>query len=358
VGDPDGNGDEEEPMLIERFGVSLEQLYWRRVTRDEECDGKLELLHQEHPATPEEAFIGSGQPVFSGVLISRMIGEAAKSPEPVQGVLRGVDFQTRKTRSGAVEVPQRALWVPESAVTPQDTATWGSMGRLHVWKHPVNALTQAGLEDSRREPDGQYVVFADVAQGGDSTQEDGDWTAVQVLDHVKREQVARYRSRISVHDLPIVLFLIATYYNEAWLAVEKNNMGIGVVDSLVRDYRYRRMYRTHRPGDDERPDASEHLIGWMTTQKSKPLMEQTFGAALKAGEHGLRDVVTGREFTTYVEDPKNRARHGAQKGAYDDLAIAFMGAHRVAAELRPRDPLAGSGGRVRGWRPSDPLTGA
>jgi hypothetical protein len=65
-------------------------------------------------------------------------------------------------------------------------------------------------------------------------------------------------------------------------------------------------------------------------------MEQTFGQALKDGSHGLRDVPTGREFTTYVEDEKNR--HGAQKGTNDDLAVSFMGAHRVADELRPRDP--------------------
>ena len=72
-----------------------------------------------------------------------------------------------------------------------------------------------------------------------------------------------------------------------------------------------------------------------------------------------QDPATAREFSTYVEDPKNRARHGAQKGAFDDLAISWMGAHRVAAELRPRDLSKGRGGRrVRGWRADDPVTGA
>jgi hypothetical protein len=88
---------------------------------------------------------------------------------------------------------------------------------------------------------------------------------------------------------------------------------------------------------------------------SKPLLEQTFGQVLRDGDHGLRDVATGREFTTYVEDPKNPAKHGAQKGAYDDLAISFMGVHRVAAELRPRVP--GGARSVAGRSVRDPLTG-
>jgi hypothetical protein len=149
-----------------------------------------------------------------------------------------------------------------------------------------------------------------------------------------------------------VLFLIGLYYNYAWLAPEVNGPGQGVIDALAKDLRYRRLYRRHRPGDDQRADASGTLLGWLTTRPSKVLMEQTFGEALKDGWHGLRDVPTGREFTTYVEDEKNR--HGAQKGTNDDLAVSFMGAHRVAQELRPRDPNRKARGQRLVW---DELTG-
>jgi hypothetical protein len=337
IGDPAGGGDPEEEWLIEAFGVTLEQLRWRRITRDEECGGDIEFFHQEHPATPEQAFIGSGNPVFAAILVSRALKQAEESPAPVEGVLVGEDWKTRRTRSGTVEVPQRAVWVPADQATPKHIAAWGGVReRLLVWEHPVNAETQAGLEHHKRRPDGQYVVFADIAQGTDTTSGERDWTAVQVLDHMTRMQVARYRSRIPVHELPLVLFLIGLYYNYAWLAPEVNGPGQGVIDALAKDLRYRRLYRRHRPGDDQRADASGTLLGWLTTRPSKVLMEQTFGQALKDGSHGLRDVPTGREFTTYVEDEKNR--HGAQKGTNDDLAVSFMGVHRVADELRPRDP--------------------
>jgi hypothetical protein len=102
VGDPDGGGDEEELLAGRAFGVTLEQLRWRRVTIAEECGGDIEFFHQEHPATPEQAFIGSGQPVFPGILVAKMLKAAEAAPAPVEGVLRGDEWKSHKTRSGTV----------------------------------------------------------------------------------------------------------------------------------------------------------------------------------------------------------------------------------------------------------------
>jgi hypothetical protein len=193
-------------------------------------------------------------------------------------------------------------------------------------------------------------MFVDVAQGT----ADGDYSAIQVIDHVTRLQVCSYRSRVPIHDLPLIAYLVATYYNEAWLAIEATGLGIGVLDALAKDYRYRMLYRRHRAGDDERTDTRDRLLGWSTDLRTKPLMEQTFGQALREGTHGLRCVQTAREATTYVIDPKNAAKHGAQPGTHDDLLMAYMGVHRVAAELVPRDPTRRRRGR---WHPVDDVSG-
>ena len=358
IGDKAGNGDDDEPWLVEQFGVSLEQLHWRRIVRDgPECKyGDVEMFHQEHPATPEQAFIGSGRPVFPGILVARMIRAAQEAPAPVEGVLRGVDFRERRTRQGTVLVPQGAEWVPVDQIEREDEETWPLGDRLLVWEHPVNEATQEGVPTTEVKPDGQYIVFGDVAEGRGVASDDPDYNVVQVLDHFTRKQVARYRSHIAIHDFPLILLLVALYYNEATLAPEKTGIGIGVVDALQKDYRYRRMYRTRRAGDSQRNDPMESLVGWKTTPVTKPLLELTFGIVLKTGEHGVRDVQTAREATTYVEDPKNRAKHGAQPGAHDDLLLGIMGAHRVAAELQPRRPGKGSG-RMGGSGVVDPLTG-
>lgn len=336
IGDVDGGGDEEEILLLEEFGCTLEQLKWRRVTKADECGGKLEKFHQEHPATPEQAFIGSGQPVFDSIRVTKMIRDAQAAPEPVTGVLRATESKTIKTKGGTLEKPEKVAWVPEEMITPADIEIWGD-SRLLVWEHPVNELTQRGLPENEIKPDGQYVGFCDVSTGQGNTFKPGDWHALQMLDHVTKVQVARYRSRIPLEDLPIVVVLIGTYYNVAWLAPEVNGPGIALVDFL-KQVRYRRLYRRRRAGDDQRNDQREHLVGWATDTRTKPMMEAHFGTELKEGTHGLRDPATGREFTTYVEDPKNPVKHGAQKGSFDDLAISYMGVKRVAAELRPRTP--------------------
>lgn len=336
LGDPDGGGDAEEIDLAENFGVTLEQLNWRRaIISGPEVRGNVENFHQEHPATPEQMFIGSGQPVFPGILVAKAIREAEAAPKPVEGVLRGADWTERRTRAGWVKVPRRVIWIGVEHIEPVDLDVWAG-SRIALWEHPLNAITQAGLAAEKRRPDGQYIVFADLATGSGGTAEDGDWHAFQVLDHITRMQVARYRSRIPVHDVPLLLYMLGLYYNTAWLAPEVNGPGGGVIDVLNADYGYPKIYRRHRAGEDQRSDVREYLLGWLTTQPSKRLMEMTFGTALKEGWHGLRDVPTGREFTTYVQDQKNPEKHGAQKGAHDDLAISFMGVHRVAAELQPR----------------------
>lgn len=360
VGDPSGGGDEEEVELIEAFGLSLEQLFWRR-TKIGELDDDIDDFHQEYPATPEQAFIGSGTPVFPGILVGKAIREAQEAREPVRGVLRGADWREQRTRSGSIMVPRRALWIPEEFMedTPwfpgsqlTDKSAWG-VERLLIWEHPLNAVTQAQLADEKRKPDGQYLVFGDIALGQGSTATDGDWHAFQVLDHITRKQVARYRSRIPVHEVPLLLYLLGLYFNTAWLTPEVNNMGQSVIDALRADYGYPMLYRRHRSGDDERQDNREFLLGWATTLATKPLMEMTFGTALKEGTHGLRDVATAREATTYVRDPKNAAKHGAQRGSFDDLLMAFMGCHRMAAELQPRRPKK----KRDRWAPHDDVVG-
>ena len=54
---------------MQDFGVSYEQLKWRRWCINNNCNGDVEQFHQEYPSTPEEAFIASGRPRFNiGVL--------------------------------------------------------------------------------------------------------------------------------------------------------------------------------------------------------------------------------------------------------------------------------------------------
>lgn len=349
----DGVYGEEEPLLIERFGCTPEQLLWRRRTIREKCEDSIELFHQEYPASPEEAFIGSGNTVFSSILISRAIGAAEKAPEPVEGWVQGVDYVTKRTRGGTVEVPTRALWVPgrDARRLPAADRPPAGAEMLRVWEHPVNELTEAGKPEGERREDGCYIVFVDVAGDPESSGRDGDRHCIQVIDHISKMQVATWAGRIDHVDLRRLVLLVALYYNEAWIGVEvTGGYGLPIAVPLQQEYRYRYMFR--RREVDTRTERELSKVGWETNRRTKPLMEAAMLNAFKDGTHGIRDMATALEFNTYVVN--ERGEHGAVPGENDDRVMAWMGAQYLADHLRPRRRRKGKRRRVRGFEPLDP----
>jgi hypothetical protein len=332
---------EDEEMLSEVLGLTPEQLLWRRMQIRTQHGESLEAFKQEYPATDEEAFIGSGNPVFPGILVARAIKQVETEPEPVIGTLRAGAWVEKKTRGGTIEIPTRAVWVPQEDMLRDELA-------LKVWEHPRSESEEALLPESERKGQGQYVVGADFSEGQENTISVGDYHAIHVIDHVRKVQVAEHLSRADLSKLPLWVVLIGLYFNEAWLAPERNGPGIYVVEAL-KDYRYRMIYRPRRPGD--RGDKPSNRIGWETTQATKPVMEGTFEEALADGSHGLRSLPTARQMNTYVADERNR--HGAQPGEHDDLLMAAMIARHVAVELQPRK----SRKRRQRFEPEDELTG-
>jgi hypothetical protein len=90
--------------------------------------------------------------------------------------------------------------------------------------------------------------------------------------------------------------------------------------------------------------VQEDKPGWSTNGISKPVMEATFAAALQDGTHGLRDVQTARQLSTYVITEKGK--HEAQEGEHDDRLVTAMIAHQIMELLRPprspqRPPIDG-----------------
>lgn len=56
--------DEEEKILVQHFGACIEQLAFRRFTIEADCNGDVDLFHQEFPTTPDEAWLTAGRQVF------------------------------------------------------------------------------------------------------------------------------------------------------------------------------------------------------------------------------------------------------------------------------------------------------
>jgi hypothetical protein len=123
-------------------------------------------------------------------------------------------------------------------------------GELAIWLPPV-----AGK---------QYLVAVDPAGGGS----DGDYSAAQVLEMETGLQCAEFAGHVGGLELAQLVTELAREYNGAWLAVERNNHGSGVLALAETVCKYGRIYK-----DDGQ-------AGWLTTVLSRPSMLGRLGAAL------------------------------------------------------------------------------
>ncbi len=322
-----GSFGEDEPDLIAR-GATSEQLYWRRGAIVDKCEGKVELFKQEYPSTPEEAFIASGKHRFSIVYISRALeATAVTDPKADIGLLTVGVERIREVGVERIAVPESAVWVPKQA-----TGFAATHDFWRVWEHPVKREVELdrAADEEGYEPrqDGQYVVALDPAGGEENTTGEGAWSAIQVIDHRTREQVASYRSRKDSDEMALEALLVAIYYNRAWLAVEATGgWASHMLKLLYRRWAYGKIYR--RISADDPRDRPREVPGWSTDRKTKPWMEENFAELLREGTHGLRCRQTALELTTYIRDERSGAGRPDDE-AFSDLLMAYMIAQLVA----------------------------
>lgn len=169
---------EEERSLMERHGLTLEQVGFRRGMKA----SFRELARQEYAEEAEECFLASGACVFDSEAIARRMGET-----------------------------------PEAAAKRQG-------GALEIWYPPV-----AGR---------RYLVAVDTAGGG----AEGDFAAVEVVDVETGLQCAELKARLGALELAERSAALAAEYNRALLVVERNNHGAGVLAYLECLCRYEPLY--------------------------------------------------------------------------------------------------------------------
>jgi hypothetical protein len=226
-------------------------------------------LHQEYPRSPDEAFIKSGNPVFDIDIINSLMAS-----DPTVGILF-VD-----------------------GTTNQSAFKEYSDGPLRIWEFP--------------EPDGVYVVGADVAEG----LAHGDYSSAHIINAKNGMVAAHWHGRIEPDLFGEMLAELGWMYNSALVGVENNNHGLTTLKALQR-YGYKNIYRQRRLAQ-ARPTPTE-ILGWRTTASSKPLMIDELSAAIRQEELDICCEFTIGELRTFV-----RKENGKMSGSpHDDRVISL-----------------------------------
>lgn len=170
---------------------------------------------------------------------------------------------------------------------------------------------------------GQYVIGADVAEGIET----GDYSCVQLLDRYTCEQVAVWHGHISPEEFAVVLYNMGRFFNNAFIGVERNMHGYGVLKRL-REMKYVRLYCDYDQATSvvKANVDGDKRYGWHTNEKTKPVMIQDLAAFLNNNHIKLNDFNTIEELTTFVynKDGKTEAMGGCHDDRVMALAIALQ----------------------------------
>jgi hypothetical protein len=239
---------DEERRLIEQHRLTLAHIGFRRQMRA----NFRGLAPQEFAESAETCFRASGEPVFELAALEARLEVLEQHTEAVERRLNG----------------ELEIWLP--------------------------AIAQK-----------QYLVAVDPAGGGVR----GDYSAVEVLEMETGLQCAEFAGHRGGLELARLASDLACEYNRAWLVVERNNHGAGVLAYL------------------EGPCACDHIYsqhgqaGWLTTSLSRPAALGRLAAALVDEPQRFmsrRFLAECRSFVRLAD-----GNSGARAGAHDDRVMAM-----------------------------------
>jgi hypothetical protein len=246
---------DDERVLMERYHLDLEQIGYRRQIRA----NFRRLARQEYAEDDESCFLTSGDSIFE---LTSLEERMKTIPTPVE---------SRRN------------------------------GELEIWLPPL-----AGKE---------YLVAVDPAGGGS----EGDYSAAQVIELQSGLQCAEFAAHVGGLELARYITALATEYNHAWLAIERNNHGSGVLAMAETVCDYKRIYR-----QDNQP-------GWLTTSVSRPAMLSRLDAALVDASERFMSKRLLSECRNFVRQTNGNS--GARTGTHDDRVMAMAMGLAVREEL-------------------------
>ena len=251
---------EDELELMAKYGLTAEQIAFRREIRAN--FGRR--AKEEYAEDAESCFLASGDCIFD------------------------------------VEAIEQRLKDPAPIIAQEDS------GRLLYFLPP--------------KADKEYIIGVDPAGGGS----DGDYSCAQVIARSSGAQCAELRGHMTRRELAARVAILARKYNQALVAVERNNHGYEVLAHLALTDADVPVY--HQKGE----------AGWLTSAASRPRMLDNLAAVLSAAPFLFASTRLLEECKTFVRRPDGT--QAAANGAHDDTVMAMGIALAVRAEVVGRPP--------------------
>lgn len=272
-----------------------EQLYWYWNKYEKYID--KDLIKQEYPCTPQEAFLLSGKNVFDTAII---LDRLAKLKKPLKVGYFIYDYDGLRITN--------IRWVNDRN------------GYIKIYQVPnVPAFTA-------------YCIGADTAGEG------SDFFSADVLDAKTGEQVANLHMQMDSDLFTKQIYCLGMYYKEALVGIEANFDSFPIME--LQRLKYPKQYV--REAQDTYTGKTEKRFGFKTTSLTRPTAINRLIEIVREHCDTINDKGTLEELLTIVRNERGRIE--APSGGHDDRMMSLAIAHQIkdqvvfpreAIEIRP-----------------------
>lgn len=270
--------------LMDEKGLEAEQLYWYWNKYDKYID--KDLIKQEYPCTPQEAFILSGKTAFDTEAI---LARLARLPKPLKTGYFVYDYDG-----------------------------------LHItnirWQNDRNGYIK--LYSLPNTP-----AYTEYCIGGDTAGEGSDYFTGHVLDARTGQQVAHLKHQFDADQYTRQMYCLGVYYKWALIGIEANFDSYPIMELQRLGYPSQYM----REAQDTYTGKTEKRFGFKTTSLTRPTAISRLIEIVREHCDTICDKETLEELLTIVRNEKGRIE--APEGGHDDDMMGLAIAHAIREQV-------------------------
>lgn len=268
---------QEEIELQKQYGLTLEQLTWRRWCIKNNCGGDINQFKQEYPINPYEAFISTGNCYFNKEIIMNRISEI-ENKKPIK-----IGFFSYTLKDNSI---YNIKWVEDSK------------GYIKIYKDVLKGHP--------------YVL------GGDTAGDGSDFFTGHVIDNNTSYQVATLRDdKIDEDEYARQIYCLGTYFNHALVGLENNYSTYPT--KKLKEYKYPKIYL--RELEDNIAEKTQDKFGFVTNKATRPIILSILKEIFRDNVDWINDLDTLLEALVFIKNEKGRGE--AQQGEHDDLIMGL-----------------------------------
>ncbi len=264
--------------------LDAEQLYWYWNKYEKYLD--KDLIKQEYPCTPKEAFLLSGKNVFdTGKILIRL----ENIPKPMKVGYFVYDYDGIKITN--------IKWQNDNN------------GYIRIYQVPNTPMIT------------KYCI------GGDTAGEGSDYFTGHVLDARTGVQVATLKHQFDADQYTRQMYCLGKYYKDALIGIEANFDSYPIKE--LQRLGYHNQYV--REAVDTYTGKKEKRFGFKTTSLTRPTIISRLVAIVRDDTDSINDKDTLEELLTIVKNEQGRIE--APEGGHDDQMMGLAIAHEIREQV-------------------------